>query len=181
MGNTDEMLIQPDTLEAFARTSKAPPVIWDAVREVAEATRSALGEDRLTWLRNLPRIHTEESFALVHATPESCWIVPPADATDAELSEKYGPLGRPVVVYAHIHQPAQRTLTTGMRLVNTGSVGLPYDGDPRASYLLLDDSSPVIRRVEYDIEKELQNLSSSGLPHAEWIARTLRAATPQLP
>lgn len=181
IGNTDEMLVQPDALDAFAQNSAAPPVIWDAVREIAEATRSALGEDRLSWLRNLPKIYISAPFALVHATPESCWNVPPASATDAELSGTYAALDQPIVVYAHIHQPIQRKLETGLLLVNSGSVGLSYDGDPRACYLLLDSGVPTIRRVEYDLEKELRNLSSSGLPHAEWIARTLRTATPQLP
>jgi hypothetical protein len=65
-------------------------------------------------------------------------------------------------------------------LINGGSVGLPYDGDPRASYLLLDADTPSIRRVAYDIEKELNFVSSSGFPGADWICRTLRAARPQL-
>jgi hypothetical protein len=60
-------------------------------------------------------------------------------------------------------------------------VSLAYDGDPRASYLLLDDSSPTIRRVKYDVEKEAKALSSAVLPHADWIAKTLRAASPQMP
>jgi diadenosine tetraphosphatase ApaH/serine/threonine PP2A family protein phosphatase len=46
-----------------------------------------------------------------------------------------------------------------MIVVNTGSVGLPYDGDRRASYLLIDDSKPEIRRVEYDMDRELGALS----------------------
>ncbi len=66
-------------------------------------------------------------------------------------------------------------------LINTGSVGLPYDGDPRASYLLLDGSTPCIRRVEYDLEKELKALASCGLPGAQWTARMLRTSSPQMP
>ncbi len=66
-------------------------------------------------------------------------------------------------------------------LINTGSVGLSYDGDPRASYLLLDDGIPTIRRVEYDIERELKALSSCGLPGAEWTAKMLRTSSPQMP
>jgi hypothetical protein len=58
---------------------------------------------------------------------------------------------------------------------------MPYDGDPRASYLLLDDWSPTIRRVEYNVEREIKALSFCGLPHADWIAKTLKAASPQLP
>jgi hypothetical protein len=60
-------------------------------------------------------------------------------------------------------------------------VSLSYDGDRRASYLLLDDSEPAIRRVAYDLEKEIKALATSGLPHADWIARTLRSGSPQMP
>jgi hypothetical protein len=68
-----------------------------------------------------------------------------------------------------------------MTVVNTGSVSLSHDGDQRASYLLLDDSTPVIRRVEYDVDAELKALADCGLPHADWIARILESARPVMP
>ncbi len=96
----------------------------------------------------------------------------------------YGPLGQPIAVYGHIHCPYIRSIPSPQfrerLLANTGSVGLSYDGDRRASYLLLDGPSP-IRRVEYDIEKELKILSSSALPHADWIAKILDTGSPQMP
>jgi putative phosphoesterase len=182
MGNTDEMLIQPDSLEDFASKSSAPPVLWEAVRQIASATRSILGDERLAWLRELPRVKTLEDFALVHATPESCWRAPAAEATDAELEAMYEPLGRPIVAFGHTHRPSIRNLAGSVKvLINTGSVGLPYDGDPRASYLILEESTPSIRRVEYNLEKELKTLSSSGLPGAAWTAKMLRTSSPQMP
>jgi hypothetical protein len=42
MGKTDEMLVQPDSLEDFANQSSAPPAMWTAVRQIASATRAAL-------------------------------------------------------------------------------------------------------------------------------------------
>jgi hypothetical protein len=45
----------------------------------------------------------------------------------------------------------------------------------------LDDWKPEIRRVEYDVDRELKALLSSGLPHADWIARILESARPQMP
>jgi predicted phosphodiesterase len=83
-------------------------------------------------------------------------------------------------VYAHIHRPYIRSV--GRRtIVNTGSVSLSYDGDPRASYLLLDEDKPSIRRVAYDLDKELKALALCGLPHADWVARSLRSARPEMP
>src|SRR5882757_8956885 len=61
MGNTDEMLIHTDSLEDFANQSSAPPALWEAVRQIASATRSILGDGRLAWLRELPRVKTLEN------------------------------------------------------------------------------------------------------------------------
>ena len=62
-----------------------------------------------------------------------------------------------------------------MTLANTGSVSQSYDGDRRASYLVMDGESMIIRRVEYDVESEAKELLRSGLPHADWLARILLA------
>ena len=182
MGNTDEMLVEPNSLENFASQSSAPLALWAAVRQIALATRDMLGEKRLAWLRELPRVKTQEGFALLHATPESCWRAPATEATDAELETIYGSLGRPVVVFGHTHFPSIRDIAGYPRLlINTGSVGLPYDGDPRASYLILDEGRPSIQRVEYNLEKELTALASCGLPGASWTAKMLRTSSPQMP
>ena len=134
------------------------------------------------WLRKLPRAWKHSPVALVHASPESCWQAPAADAPDAEFESTYGSLREPFVVYGHTHRPfIRRVHGLQATLINTGSVGLSYDGDPRASYLLLDEAGPTIRRVEYDVARELAALSSSGLPGAEWTAKMIRTASPQMP
>lgn len=66
-------------------------------------------------------------------------------------------------------------------VINTGCVSQSFDGDPRASYLLLDNGTPRIRRVAYDVEREIAAIAASGLPHSDWIVRTLRLARPQMP
>ena len=144
-----------------------------------------LGEERIAWLRGLGRVQIQGPMALVHASPESAWQAPTPEATDAELESVFGALGQPIAVYAHIHRPYIRSIPSpqiGERLVvNTGSVSLSYDGDRRASYLLLDGPRPTIRRVQYDVEKELKALSSSGLPHADCIAKSLHTGSSQMP
>ena len=40
VGNTDEMLFRPESLEEFASRSSAPSSLWVAVRQIAAATRS---------------------------------------------------------------------------------------------------------------------------------------------
>jgi hypothetical protein len=68
-----------------------------------------------------------------------------------------------------------------MIVANSGSVGLPYDGDQRASYLLIEDGNVEIRRVEYVVEREIKALSICGLPHANWVARILDSGSAQMP
>jgi putative phosphoesterase len=179
-GNADELLFRPASLHEFAQHTPALQPLVAVIEEVAAATREALGEDRLAWLRDLPRTQQHASMTLVHASPGDLWRAPAAEASDAELESMYAPLGRPTVIYAHIHHPYIRSVS-GRIVANTGSVSLSYDGDPRASYLLLDDSIPSIRRVAYDMDKELEALSNCGLPHREWLAKMLERTRPQMP
>ncbi len=62
-----------------------------------------------------------------------------------------------------------------MTVANTGSVSQSYDGDTRASYLVIEGESITIRRVEYDVKSEAKELLRSGLPHADWLSRILLA------
>jgi predicted phosphodiesterase len=180
VGNTDEMLFDPESLKTFANQLPKLQPLFAAIEEMAAATREALGEERLAWLRSLPRSQIYAPMALVHASPESPWRAPSHTASDAELESVYSPLGQPVAVHGHIHRSYIRRLS-GMTVANTGSVSLSYDGDYRAAYLLLDESEATIRRVEYDLEREIAALSGCGLPYADWIAKLLHSASFQMP
>lgn len=179
-GNTDEMLFRPESLTEFASASPHLKTLFDVVAEMALFTMEMLGEKRIAWLSGLPRVQVQDALALVHASPDSPWRSPLQTASDAELQGVYLPLGRPIVVYGHIHRPFVRNFA-GITVANSGSAGLPHGGDRRASYLLLDDGQPTIRRVEYDVDREVKALACSGLPHFEWVARTITSASPQMP
>src|SRR5271154_2588425 len=180
VGNTDELLFRPESLAEFANQSPKLQPMFAVIEEMAVATREALGEERLAWLRGLPRIQIRGPMALVHASPQSFWRAPGLEASDAELDSVYGPLGHPIVIYGHIHRSYIRSVG-GMTVANSGSVSLSYDGDRRASYLLLDESQPAIRRVDYDVDRELKSLASCGRPHADWVARIIDSGRPQMP
>ncbi|MGB6691261.1 MAG: metallophosphoesterase family protein [Terracidiphilus sp.] len=180
LGNTDEMLYAPETLTEFAAQSPQLQPLFVAIEEMAAWTREALGEERLAWLKTLPRVQVHGTMALVHASPESTWRAPVPEAGDAEFEAVYGPLGKAIAAYGHIHRAFVRRLPE-MTVVNTGSVSLSYDGDPRAAYLLLDDSEPQARRVEYNVDTELKLLSQCGMPHADWVAKSLVSASFQMP
>jgi predicted phosphodiesterase len=180
VGNTDELLFRPESLTEFASGAPQLKPLWDAIQKMAAWASDALGEERLAWLSSLPRMQVHGPMALVHASPESLWRSPGPEASDAELESVYSPLGQPIAIYGHIHRSFIRSVS-GTIVANTGSVSLSYDGDPRAAYLLLDDSKPTIRRLEYDVAGELKALSACGSPHADWLARSLESARPQMP
>ena len=180
-GNTDEMLWKPEMFDRFMSTAPQLSHVWRMVFQLqAPATRAMIGTERLEWLKQMPLEWRNETIAVVHAAPGNLWRSPMHNATDEELETTYGPLDRPVVAYGHIHLPFVRNI--GRRTVaNCGSVGMPFDGDPRASYLIVDDGVATIRRVEYDVEAEVASLLKSGYPDAERIAETLRTARYVLP
>lgn len=173
-GNTDEMLWRPGTLSEYAASNPAIAPLLAKVAETIPPTVALIGEERLRWLESQPALHAQPEFSLVHAKPGDLWRAPMSNANDEELQNAYASLGAPVAVYGHIHVPYVRRLP-GMIVANTGAVSQSYDGDPRASYLVIDGESVTNRRVEYDVESEARDLASSGMPHAEWMARILLA------
>jgi putative phosphoesterase len=174
VGNTDELLWRPE--ERGVQERNAPRLrglLGLLFGEYAPATVELLGDDRMAWLRQLPHEHREGDIALMHASPGDLWRAPPPDADDADLERTYGSCDAEIVVYGHIHRPYVRTLHR-FTVANSGSVGSPFDGDPRASYLLVDSGTVQIVRVDYDIEREVDLLSRSHYPDAARIAETRR-------
>jgi predicted phosphodiesterase len=174
VGNTDELLWRPQEherqLERAPKLARLLELIFDAY---APDTRERLGEERVAWLRTLDPEHRTDELTVVHAQPDDLWRAPMPDAKDDELSQVYKPLAADRVGYGHIHRPFARNLG-GVTVANAGSVGLPWDGDPRAAYLLFDDGVPNIIRVEYDVEEEVRALRAAGHPDAERLAQMRR-------
>ena len=173
-GNTDEMLWSPESLAEFAAKQPKLAPLLARVQETIPPTLASIGEERLRWLEGLPSLYSQPDFSLVHASPEDLWRAPMPNASDDELRSTYASLGTQTVVYGHIHRPYIRRVQA-MTIANTGSVSQSYDGDTRASYLVIEGESITIHRVEYDVESEAEELLRSGLPHAEWLARILLA------
>jgi putative phosphoesterase len=132
VGNTDEVLWRP---QEQARQEELAPKLGALLKlifqEYAPATLDLLGEERVAWLRQLPAQQRVEDLVLVHAAPGDLWRAPMPDAEDDELSAVYESLDAATTVYGHIHRPFTRTMTQ-LTVANSGSVGMPWDGDPRA-------------------------------------------------
>jgi diadenosine tetraphosphatase ApaH/serine/threonine PP2A family protein phosphatase len=121
------------------------PVVPGAIA----ACRTALGDAVVGELAALAFDRVEGDTYVCHASPVSdvrSFLPEPAD-DEAELLE--GVTARRLV-FGHTHLPFRRE-RDGIELVNPGSVGMPFDGDPRAAYALVhDDGAIEHRRVEYD-------------------------------
>jgi putative phosphoesterase len=174
VGNTDEMLWNDSGRAALEASAPRLRPLFRILFELSgPVTRKLIGESRLEWLRQLPAELRHQDLVLLHASPGNLWRAPIDNADDAELESTYQELKARMVVYCHIHRPFIRRVGE-MTICNCGSVGSPYDGDPRASYLLVDSDQPSICRVEYDVEKEAGRLLASDYPQKEWVAEMRR-------
>lgn len=129
-----------------------------------------VSEDDANWLLNLPLGYSPAgSVLLVHGTPQSPFVGPLPDAPAAEFAP-YEDKAQ-VVVYGHVHRAFVRRLASGTIVANTGSAGLPFDGES-ACYLLIDrdgaDISLTHRRVDYDRRATIAQLKRTPDPVRSW-------------
>jgi putative phosphoesterase len=130
-----------------------------------------LTQERLTaedrrFLSALPVTRTvtvgDTRFLLVHATPRDPldeYAVADVDFWTRRLQN----VDANVVCVGHTHHPY--VLGVGDKLViNPGSIGQPRDGDPRASYAVIEDNRVELKRVEYDVEATIRTIQESSLP-----------------
>lgn len=101
-------------------------------------------------------------FLLVHATPRD-----PLDEyaiADVDFwSRRLGDIDAQVICVGHTHHPY--VLEVGDKLVvNPGSVGQPRDGDPRASYAIIENQRVELKRIEYPVEDTVRTVLESNLP-----------------
>jgi putative phosphoesterase len=80
-------------------------------------------------------------------------------------------VGERVIVSAHVHIQFDRE-AAGIRSVNAGSVGLPYEGRPGAYWALLGPGVE-LRRTEYDVEAAVERFRASGQPNVEQIVELM--------
>jgi len=142
----------------------------------AAAARAALGDDTVDDLASLPFSLPCEGVLVCHGSPLSDVdsFAPDDGARDAELLD--GSDARRVL-FGHTHVPFTRTSDAGVELVNPGSVGMPFDGDPRAAYALLGDDGRIEhRRVEYDHAASAARVRALGEEWSEVVARRIERA-----
>lgn len=148
MGNTDrEVLAENDASQAWFRRqlSTAELELISAWPPSVELDVDGLG--RVLFCHGSPR-SDEELLTLL--TP------------DTALAEALAGVTAEVVVIGHTHHQFDRQVG-GTRLVNAGSVGLPYEGEAGAYWTLLGPDVD-FRRSLYDVHAAAQLLRASGMP-----------------
>ena len=165
-GNGERWTADPDAAPENA-------VVPDAI----VAARAALGDATVDDLASLPFSLPLDGTLICHGSPLSDVrsFEPEDGGGDEELLD--GTEARRVV-FGHTHLPFARRSSGGVELVNPGSVGMPFDGDPRAAYALLaGDGRIEHRRVEYDHRAAADRVRGIGEGWSEVVARRIERAT----
>jgi predicted phosphodiesterase len=112
---------------------------------LVEQTRSRLSEEEIEFLHELPEAQLLDDVLYCHASPRNDVDIFTERTPEERIAFLFGGLDVPTVVCGHTHTQYERRVA-GVRVVNAGSVGMPYEEEPGA-YWLLD---LVHRRTPYD-------------------------------
>lgn len=128
---------------------------------------------------NLLKSSEKRNALFVHATPRDpenwdyLFSVKDAEINFEHFEQKLCFIGHshtPVILEQSqtgeilIHRASTEIKDTSRYIINDGSVGQPRDSDPRASYVIVNDSSIEIVRVQYDISKTQKEMEAAKLP-----------------
>jgi predicted phosphodiesterase len=181
-GNTDVAVADFDYTAAMAVSPGMADGVPDVFRAAAEWAHDELGDERIAWLRRLPserRLHAEDGTMILvcHASPGSQTAGFGQQLDPNVVIERAGRTDARVIVCGHTHIPEVRDL--GWKLiVNDGSAGYAFDGDPTASWARIDiDGGEVtaeIRRTDYDALAVANAITARGLPGDVYRAATVR-------
>lgn len=151
-------------------------------RRAMEWTRTTISAPTREWLRSLPATMTIGECTLVHGSPrDPMWeyitSIPVARENLVALETRIGLHGHTHLPMAWVEEDgAVKVVSPGARsvlelrgrrvLANPGSVGQPRDGDPRASFLILDTAADTIswHRTTYDVGGVQEAMRTAGLP-----------------
>jgi putative phosphoesterase len=151
----------------LAGSKVEPEGLW---AERLRWTAAQLTEQDRTLLAGLPETAVVEidglgSTLFCHATPRSDEEIVTRITPEERLREVLAGVEQAVVVCGHTHMQFDRSVGS-VRLVNAGSVGMPYEGEPGAYWALLGPDVE-FRRTPYDLEAAAAAVRASGFPGAE--------------
>jgi putative phosphoesterase len=113
--------------------------------EVIEEARAKVSEDEIEFLHGLPETQQIDDVLYCHASPRNDVDIFTERTPEERIAFLFDGLDVSTVVCGHTHTQYERTVS-GVRVVNAGSVGMPYEEQPGAYWLL--DLVP--RRTAYE-------------------------------
>ena len=150
-----------------------------SVEEFARWSAARLGEARLARVARWPLTVELEVSGLgpalfCHATPTSDTRVVTRITPDEDVARELTGIAAELVVCGHVHVQYERQVGS-VRVVNAGSVGMPYEASPDARWAVLGVRGVELVSTPYDADGALELLAATGFPtHERWFARTLR-------
>jgi putative phosphoesterase len=178
LGNTDVAVADGDFTAAFPWHTEGAP---DSVKVAAEWARDEIGDGGVDFLRRLAserRLRVGDDLVLFcHASPGSLTDGLSADLDPVVTIDRVSGTDAKIIVCGHTHLPEVREF--GWRtIVNAGSAGYVFDGDPTASWALIEIDDDGVRaeihRTNYDFMAASDAVSARGLPGDVYRAATIR-------
>jgi predicted phosphodiesterase len=157
----------------------ADAVIGEA-EEPLKFTASHFSEDERAALAVLPERVTLDVDGLgetlfCHASPRNDLDIVTEGTPDERFHVLLEGVTQRTVVAGHTHMQLDRPVE-GVRWINPGSVGMPYEGEVAAFWAVLGPEVEM-RRTPFDVERSIEALLASGWPDAKsFVDENLRAA-----
>jgi predicted phosphodiesterase len=150
-----------------------PPHGGDLWEERTRWSASQLDRGQLAWLAALPDTQTVDVDGLgpvlfCHGSPRRDDEILTAISPEERVAAAVAGVAEPLVVCGHTHVQFDRQ-AAGKRLVNAGSVGMPYEAQPGAYWALLGPGVE-LRRTDYDLEAAAEGIRATGFPAADELA-----------
>jgi putative phosphoesterase len=153
-----------------AEPAEVPEQFREGIRWTAQQLTSEHEKILATWPATLRlEIAGMGEVLFCHATPQNDTDIFTRLTPDDRLMPVFQRSGASLVVCGHTHMQFERTIG-GIRVVNAGSVGMPY-GEPGAYWLLLGPRIE-LRHTAYDLRKAAARIRATSYPAAEDFAAT---------
>ena len=128
------------------RSARPQPAEDDLAAVTAKLSAAEIGADAASALGELPLTLELDGVLYCHASPRRDDEMVTRISTPERWAEVLGGVTAAIVVAGHTHQQDDREVG-GVRFVNAGSVGLPYEGDGAARWLWVADGVPEARQT----------------------------------
>ena len=167
----------PERVVELARSVDARFVRGNSERAPSERDRERVPADQLAWLAALPLTASLDGVLYCHAAPDDDMPITTIFTPDETLLERFD---SGTVVIGHTHHQFDRRLRD-LRVINAGSVGMPYEGEVAAFWTMIVDGEPEFRSTPFDLERAIREIEASGWPAGpEFVAENVRSAvTPE--